>query len=362
MTFGLRPIAVAALCLLGSSIAAWLAYRTLWPYPPTTAAGILAALVVVAVTIAFVSARLAEDRRRRMAVVATVAAGIVVPFLAVTFLPSAAQPPDHVIPGSPTRVLWAAPDGTWDIYLLPNGDADQLIALTDTLDEQEEFPHLSPDGSRIAYTLVRPGGSSELDLMTLNPDGSIASNETLTSSGDLRLAPTTWAPDGTLLVQVKAPGEPARVDRLDMTLHELSPFLANAGNVAYSPDGTQIAYSRPSEADPGDLDIWIADADGSHARDLIHTPGADDDFPSWSPDGGSVLFTSWLHGDGDVYVAEADGSGPANLTPDSRDEESSEGWTPDGHVLFLSNRSHTGGTFLYFMNADGSDVQLALRI
>jgi hypothetical protein len=30
--------------------------------------------------------------------------------------------------------------------------------------------------------------------------------------------------------------------------------------------------------------------------------------------------------------------------------------------MFLSNRSHTGGTFLYVMNADGSDVQLALRI
>jgi hypothetical protein len=31
-------------------------------------------------------------------------------------------------------------------------------------------------------------------------------------------------------------------------------------------------------------------------------------------------------------------------------------------VPFLSNRSHTGGTFLYFMNADGTDVRLALRL
>jgi hypothetical protein len=93
MTFGLRPIAVAALCLLASSIAAWLAFRTLWPYPPTTAAAILAALVVVAVPIAFVTARLPDERRRRRAVFATVAGGLVVPFLAVTFLPSVAQPP-----------------------------------------------------------------------------------------------------------------------------------------------------------------------------------------------------------------------------------------------------------------------------
>src|SRR5512132_3070006 len=139
MTFGLRPVAAAVLCLLASSIAAWLAYRTLWPYPPTTAASILATIVVVTVPIAFVTARLSDERRRKRAVAATVAGGIVVPFLAVTFLPSVAQPPDHVIPGSPTRVLWAAPDGTWDIYLLRNGDAGQLIALTDTVDDQEEL-------------------------------------------------------------------------------------------------------------------------------------------------------------------------------------------------------------------------------
>jgi hypothetical protein len=158
MTLGLRPIAVAALCLLVSSTAAWLAYRTLWPYPPTTAADILAALVVVGVPIAFASARIADDHQRRTAVIATLAAGIVVPFLAVTFLPSVAQPPDHVIPGSPTRVLCAAPDGTWDLYLLPNGDAGQLIALTDTVDEQEELPHLSPGGSRIASRSFAPTG------------------------------------------------------------------------------------------------------------------------------------------------------------------------------------------------------------
>jgi Tol biopolymer transport system component len=235
-----------------------------------------------------------------------------------------------VIPGSPPRVLWAAPDGTWDIYLLPDGDPGQLIALTDTAVEQEKFPHLWPDGSKIAYTLVRAGGASELDLMTLNPGGTFASNEALVAGGDLGLAPTTWAPDGSLLVQVNAPGQPTRVDRLDLATHELAPFLPSAGNVAYSPDGTQIAYSRPSEARPGDLDIWIADADGSHARDLIHTPGANDDFPSWSPDGGSVLFTSWLHGDRDVCVARADGTGLTDLTPDSRDEDSSAGGPPTG--------------------------------
>jgi Tol biopolymer transport system component len=61
-------------------------------------------------------------------------------------------------------------------------------------------------------------------------------------------------------------------------------------------------------------------------------------------------------------VASPDGTAVTDLTPASRDADTSQGWTPDGHVLFLSNRSHTGGTFLYFMNGDGTDVRLALRL
>jgi hypothetical protein len=63
-----------------------------------------------------------------------------------------------------------------------------------------------------------------------------------------------------------------------------------------------------------------------------------------------------------VFTAYANGTDVVDLTPNSRDADTAAGWTSDGHVLFLSNRSHTGGTFLYFMNNDGTDMQLALRI
>jgi Tol biopolymer transport system component len=44
-------------------------------------------------------------------------------------------------------------------------------------------------------------------------------------------------------------------------------------------------------------------------------------------------------------------------------EETAYGWSPEGSkVLFVSDRSDTGGRFLYMMDTDGSDVQLALRI
>jgi TolB protein len=131
--------------------------------------------------------------------------------------------------------------------------------------------------------------------------------------------------------------------------------------VSYSADGSKIVFARPSTSDPRDWDIWVADADGRHARDVLPLDGTQD-FPAWSPDGTRIVFTSWIGPNADVFVANADGSMPTNLTSDSGDTDTSQGWTPDGHVLFLSNRSRTGGTFLYFMDADGSDVQLALRL
>jgi Tol biopolymer transport system component len=57
-----------------------------------------------------------------------------------------------------------------------------------------------------------------------------------------------------------------------------------------------------------------------------------------------------------------DGTGLVRLTA-RVGEETAYGWSPVGSkVLFVSDRSNTGGKFLYMMNTDGSDVELALRI
>jgi Tol biopolymer transport system component len=199
-------------------------------------------------------------------------------------------------------------------------------------------------------------------LLRLAPTGAVASDEVLLTGDGERLAPTAWTPEGDLLVIVHPPEGRPHVDRVDVRTGARTTFLHNAGNVAYAPDGSQIAFSAPSASDQRNWDIWVADADGSHGHDVIDNGGGGDDFPFWSPDGRTLLFTSWASGSADVWTARADGTDLRDLTPGSPDRDDSFGWSSDGHVLFLSDRSHTGGVFQYFMNADGSDVQLALRI
>lgn len=362
MTFGLRPVAVGGLCLLVAAVAAFFAFETLWPYPPRSADENLAFLVVGAGAIGLVTAQIRAPSHRRRGVTAAIVLSAVIPFLAVTFLPGVAQPPAHVIPGGPTQVITAAPDGSFDLYLEPDGDPSKLVELTDT-PQSERWAHLSPDGTRIAYTAFQPDGATDLHLMTLAPDGTVVSDElVLSGDGTHPLSASGWAPDGSLVVMRNDPAHgTSATDLLNLDTGELTPWLRSGGNASFDRTGSKIVFARPSRNDPNDWDIWVADADGRHARDLLPLGGVQD-FPEWSPDGNRIVFTSWNGANADVFVANADGSGVANLTSGSVDRDTSQGWTPDGHVLFLSNRSHTGGTFLYFMDPDGQNVHLAVRL
>jgi TolB protein len=57
-------------------------------------------------------------------------------------------------------------------------------------------------------------------------------------------------------------------------------------------------------------------ADGTNQTRLTTDP-ANDNLPSWSPDGRNIAFQSDRDGNGEVYVMNVDGSGQMNLSNDS---------------------------------------------
>ena len=128
--------------------------------------------------------------------------------------------------------------------------------------------------------------------------------------------------------------------------------------VAWSPDGTKIAYSRGV---PGQQpNLAVANADGSGEAVVVSTAAA---APAWSPDGTRIAFSAPQQTTGfhEIFVVDAAGGAPTQLTFDSNSRDPS--WSPDGtRIAFVrQSRPPTGmGDFpqddIWTMNADGTDV------
>ena len=358
----LTPVTGAMTLLAIYLTAAYFAYLALSAFPTERAFAILFALSALAAGAgAWVGSIERSDARKRAAVVVG-AVAIAVPFALVAWAPGIAQPQQHALAGGTDVVIAAAPDGNLDLYLAPDGDPDRTIELTRTRRARERFPELAPDGRSLVYATDAADGSSDLYLMTLD-DGRRPVGSELLLDGPGNLSETSWSPDGSeLLVRSDIEGE-GRLLLYEFATGELRPFLRNAYNPAWSPDGRQVAFTGIRRSEPASVDVFVADADGSDRRLVVDT-GFDDLFPIWSTDGDRLAFASEIHGgDLDVFVVGVDGSDLTILTEDHAGYDEPILWAPETDILFLSDRAGVGdGIFGYLMRPDGSDVRLFLRL
>ncbi len=98
-----------------------------------------------------------------------------------------------------------------------------------------------------------------------------------------------------------------------------------------SPDGKRIAFER---ADPQtqNRDIWLLDAANQKTVRFTSDP-AWDAFPTWSPDGRRIVFTSNRTGVYDLYQKAVDGPGEEELFFKSSESKGPTSWSPDGRFL-----------------------------
>jgi tricorn protease len=108
---------------------------------------------------------------------------------------------------------------------------------------------------------------------------------------------------------------------------------------------THIAFSYAG-------DIWLVERGGGDARRITTDPG-EEGYPTFSPDGSQLAFSRQTGGDWDVFVMPAAGGEARRLTYMPEDDLVM-GWNPDGrNLLFMSHRDEETTFRLYTIPVDG---------
>lgn len=225
------------------------------------------------------------------------------------------------------------------------------LPATDT-PTPSQMPPLSGSGGGVLAFVAEQAGIPGIYLM--NADGS--DQRLVTDQFDTNPA---WSPDGTQIAFTSHRDNTIAIYVIDLTTGKLAPFTRTKRSPSqpdWSPDGGKIAHiDNPSH--PGiDYELFVINADGSNPRQLTDSAGyryyAS---PDWSPDGSLLSVASDQDGNYDIFLIDPDGANLKQLTY-TQAHESSPAWSPDGtRIAFESNRD--GNWEIYVMNHDGSGVQ-----
>ena len=214
--------------------------------------------------------------------------------------------------------------GASRIAYASNGDGDRDIWVTDESGAgatnltaghpgHDSDPHLSPDGSRIAFVSDRTSQPGAYAIWVMDVDGT----------------------------------DPVQV----------TDGVAFDADPVWSPDGTKIAFASNRA---GRFDIYVVAARGGDATKVSGGTlgvGSLDGFPTWSPDGGTIAFRSDRGGDFDIWTTTSGPEGgftEAQLTDDpGRDDVPS--YSPDGSIAFVSDRGGERDPDIWVMGPDGRD-------
>ena len=251
------------------------------------------------------------------------------------------------------------------------------IATVEHAPEYGMFPSLSPDGGRIAYTVLSPdGGLADISAPAevWDMDGNGAGRRRLAVNADLPVTPV-WTPDsGSIVFRRSSSRENAagsfQLVRIDLAGVETVLVNADAGlfPVGFSPDGATFYYVQLSA---NGTDLGRVAATGGPAAPVAHL--SDDFARDWhlSPDGARLAYLAPLDmGDRVSYRATVldlggNNSGPllraaAAAAPSDADEFNPI-WNPNGRDLTVGRlTAQQSGAPALQMAAAGAGAERSL--
>ncbi|MEX2362401.1 MAG: DPP IV N-terminal domain-containing protein, partial [Balneolaceae bacterium] len=246
---------------------------------------------------------------------------------------------DEDQPTIPGKIVFAAKDDNQNsqIYTM-NATGFNLKQLTDFPGSGVAYaPSWSPDGKQIIFTSFKGGISTGPAIWVMDADGS---NQRFLYHPE---------PDNEHAV----------------------PIIGN--NPRWSPDGTKVAFDLCLNCQVyTDYTIWVFDTLTKNLTQLTpheENPGhpASDLYPTWSPDGTQIAFTSnrdYVTGDTlrfrtELYIMDEDGKNQTRIT----DDESVGGhtWMDSEHIIYTINNRNTNLKDVLLLDVETRQVILLME-
>ena len=248
-----------------------------------------------------------------------------------------------------------------DVCLLDPANPGAVTNLTDNgATSFDEKPIWSPDGKKVAFISdFAKSGHGERNVFVMEPGAAdqgvnLATQITSYSSGSKVIDDLAWSPDGSRIAYTRGTNsgdDSVWVVNADGT--SIFPLeIGGSGDKqhpSWSLDSSKIAYAVVKNAPE---QIYVAPSTGGFgvALGVGHEP-------NWSPDGSRIAFDGYQGGKNfgyiDLHIVNADGSGaPLVITPGSFTEWTFNAWSPDGGRIAY-RATGAAGTIYRVMNAGG---------
>jgi Tol biopolymer transport system component len=250
-----------------------------------------------------------------------------------------------------------------DICLMDPANPGAVTNLSDNGETSyDEKPIWSPDGTKVAFVSdFTTGGHGEKNIFVMQAAGT---GDEINLATQITRYPHTeskaiddlaWSPDGSRIAYTR--GNNAGDDKVWVVNADGTttfPLEIGGGGAkrhpTWSPDSSKIAYAVVKNAPE---QIYVAPSTGGIGPPLANGVGHE---PNWSPNGSRIAFDAYKGGFGyvDLHLVSPDGSGsPLIVTPSPYTEWTFNAWSPDSGRIAYRATASSGATVYRVMNADG---------
>jgi hypothetical protein len=267
-----------------------------------------------------------------------------------------------------TRVLYTSvgENGTLELFAA-RLDGSDIRQITNTHRISEADASLSPSGRQIAFVgqEIDSSGNEVLSLWLMDSDGQ--NPIVLAREPGANYERPRWSPDGSYLAYsarvTDEEGTGIRLFIFDLSTKDsrkLTTGLLAPRFPSWMPDGKSLVFSAFSSSGTAQ-DLFQIDIASRQVTPLLETTTAEETQPTVSPDGQKIAYVGYPNQDPssnrDIFVLDLATGESKRLTTGSA-LDWFPAWSPDGHIYFESWRD---GTYIWAMDVDGANQHQILH-